>query len=176
MPESVILVDQNDIIVGKMEKHDAHKKGVLHRAFSIFIVNRHQQLLLQKRAHHKYHSGGLWSNTCCSHPRPGEKTLTAAKRRLKEEMGFECRLEEQFKFIYKTTFNNHLSEYEYDHVYFGSYGYDPHPDPEEVADWKWMDLEEISEDLKIDVDAYTYWFKMIWCKTADLLESYCSRR
>src|SRR5688572_11010720 len=117
--EEVVLVDASDKVVGTMEKMEVHEKGLLHRAFSVFVFNSKRELLMQQRALQKYHSAGLWTNTCCSHPRPGEETISAAKRRLKEEMGLEIELESQFSFIYKTTFGNGLTEHEYDHVYFG---------------------------------------------------------
>lgn len=164
MMDSVVLVDKNDIPIGEMEKYKAHKLGMLHRAFSIFIVNSEGQLLLQQRAWSKYHSGGLWSNTCCSHPRPGEALEHAAQRRLIEEMGFSCPLIKQFNFIYKTQLDNQLTEHEYDHVFFGKHDSDPVPDPEEAAAWKWIHFSEISTDLKTSPDAYTYWFGLIWPK------------
>jgi isopentenyl-diphosphate delta-isomerase len=172
MKDSVILVDENDLQYGTMEKHEAHKKGKLHRAFSIFIINDSRQLLLQKRAHTKYHSPGLWTNTCCSHPRPDENIHKAAKRRLMEEMGFDCKLEEKFSFIYKTAFNNQLIEHEYDHVFFGKYDKDPVPYLVEVAEWKWMDISEVSHDLKQNRQKYTYWFYPIWEKIKNSQDSF----
>lgn len=162
MKDAVVLVDEHGLEYGSMEKYEVHKKGKLHRAFSILIINDKSQLLLQKRALTKYHSAGLWTNTCCSHPGPGENIGAAAKRRLMEEMGFDCKLTEKFSFIYKTSFENHLIEHEYDHVLFGKYNKDPFPDPSEVAEWKWMDFDKVSYDLKQNRQKYTYWFPLIW--------------
>jgi len=164
MKDSVVLVDEHDLEYGSMEKYEAHKKGKLHRAFSIFIINNSRQLLLQKRAFTKYHSAGLWSNTCCSHPRPGEDIHTAAKRRLMEEMGFDCNITEQFSFIYKTSLENQLIEYEFDHILLGKYSEDPLPDPAEVAEWKWLNFDKVSNDLEQNRQKYTYWFPLIWDK------------
>jgi len=157
--EKVILVDEKDNPVGEMEKMEAHKKGLLHRCFSIFIFNQAGELLLQKRAKEKYHSGGLWSNTCCSHPAPLENTLDAAHRRLEEEMGIDCEIKETYTFIYKAKLDNDLTEYEYDHVFVGNCNSDPKPNPEEVEDWKWVDLKWLEEDMKNNPQNYTYWLK-----------------
>ena len=170
MVNQVILVDENDKAVGQMEKYETHQKGLLHRAFSVFIVNLRNELLLQRRAYSKYHSGGLWTNTCCSHPRPGEETQAAAMRRLKEEMGCECVLKRQFGFIYKADLDNGMTEYEYDHVYTGIHTLNPIPDPNEVAEWKWVSLEEISKSLKNHPNQYTVWFAHIWEKVAETLK------
>lgn len=160
--EQVILVDEADNDVGVMEKLQAHKEARLHRALSIFVFNDKGELLLQKRADGKYHSAGLWTNTCCSHPRPGETTDQAAKRRLTEEMGFNCTLKHEFSFIYRAEMGNGLTEHEYDHVYFGSYNSEPKINPDEVADWKYMSLSDISEDIKNNRKNYTAWFKLIF--------------
>jgi len=157
--ERVILVDKNDKEVGVEGKIRAHKDGKLHRAFSIFILNLNGQLLLQKRAKSKYHSGGLWANTCCSHPRAGESILKTAHRRLKEEMGFDCDLKEIFSFIYEVKFDNGLFENEYDHVFIGNFNGTPNPNPEEVEEWKWVDLEELKNDIIENPDDYSYWLK-----------------
>ena len=156
----VILVDKNDSALGTMEKLAAHQLGKLHRAFSVFIFNNKGQLLLQQRAHDKYHSAGKWSNTCCSHPRPGEQNIEAAKRRLKEEMGLECELTYGFNFIYRTDFSNDLIEHEFDHVFFGTTDALPVINPQEVADYTFMSLDELNEKLKQDPDEYTEWFKI----------------
>lgn len=160
--EKVVLVDQFDNPIGTMPKMEAHEKAVLHRAFSVFILNKKGELMLQKRALHKYHSPGLWTNTCCSHQREGEDTLDAGQRRLKEEMGFSVPLQSLFHFIYKAPFDNGLTEHELDHVLLGNFDQSPVLNSEEVADWKWMSLEAIAEDIKHNPQAYTAWFKIIF--------------
>jgi isopentenyl-diphosphate delta-isomerase len=162
--EMVILVDENDTPIGLMEKIMAHEKALLHRAFSVFIFNEKRQLMLQQRALHKYHSPGLWTNTCCSHQRQGESNIEAGKRRLMEEMGFTTELTETTSFIYKAPFDNGLTEHEYDHVMVGYYNNEPEINPEEVADWKWMAVEEVKEDIKKHPERYTAWFKIIFDK------------
>ncbi|MFC2143188.1 isopentenyl-diphosphate Delta-isomerase [Candidatus Aenigmatarchaeota archaeon] len=156
--EKVILVDENDNAIGEAEKMKAHEDGALHRAFSIFVFNSQGKLLLQQRAKHKYHCGGLWTNTTCSHPRSGEETKNAAHRRLKEEMGFDTDLEEVFSFIYKVKFDNGLHEHEFDHVFVGNWDGDPKINKEEVEDFKWINPEELKEDVMVNPDKYTYWF------------------
>ncbi len=160
--EKVILVDRQDNPIGLMEKLEAHEKALLHRAFSVFVFNSKGELLLQQRALHKYHSPGLWTNTCCSHQRAGESNLQAGRRRLKEEMGMECDLEDTFWFIYKAQFDNGLTEHELDHVLVGSSDEDPKINPEEVADFKWMTLEDVKRDMEVHPDLYTEWFKIIF--------------
>jgi isopentenyl-diphosphate delta-isomerase len=160
MNEFVILVDETDVPAGTMEKMEAHQKGLLHRAFSAFVFNSKNQLLLQRRASGKYHSAGLWTNTCCSHPRPGEDTLSAALRRLKEEMGFETPLTKKFDFIYKAALDHELTEHEFDHVYTGLFDGEPAPDPLEVSEFKWMELDHVREDLRLHPHSYTEWFKI----------------
>lgn len=155
----VILVDEKDNQIGSKEKIAAHMEGLLHRAFSIFVFNDKQELLLQKRALKKYHSGGLWSNTCCSHPAPGEDLLESAHCRLIEEMGFDCELKKLFSFSYKTTLGC-LTENEYDHVILGNFNGTPSPSPSEAADWKWVNLDELDLDLKKNPQKYTYWFQV----------------
>jgi isopentenyl-diphosphate delta-isomerase len=147
-----------------MPKMEAHEKAVLHRAFSVFILNKEGQLMLQQRALHKYHSPGLWTNTCCSHQRSGETNLDAGVRRLDEEMGFEVPLEELFSFIYKAPFDNGLAEHEFDHILLGNYEDDPNLNPEEVSEWKWMSLSDINTDMLENPDIYTEWFKIIFDK------------
>lgn len=164
MKENVLLVDEKDQLLGKMEKIEAHEKGLLHRAFSVFVYNDQNELLLQKRAESKYHTPGLWTNTCCSHQRENESNIEAGKRRLQEEMGFTTDLENQFSFIYKAPFSNGLTEHEYDHILIGYYNGQPKPNPEEVADWKWMSLDEIEKDLHQHPDRYTAWFKILFEK------------
>ncbi|MBI2109460.1 MAG: isopentenyl-diphosphate Delta-isomerase [Parcubacteria group bacterium] len=161
MKEQIILVDEKDNEIGIMEKLEAHKKGLLHRAFSICVFNNKGEMLLQKRASHKYHSGGLWTNTCCSHPRPGESVLKAAKRRLKEEMGIQCELKEVGSFIYKVPFENGLTEYEYDYILIGTYQNDPILNKEEVEDFKWVDLKNLKKDMEKNPRMYTFWFKTL---------------
>ncbi|MDG2492359.1 MAG: isopentenyl-diphosphate Delta-isomerase [Flavobacteriaceae bacterium] len=160
--EKVILVNSNDEPIGLMPKMEAHEKAVLHRAFSVFVVNDKNELMLQQRALEKYHSPGLWTNTCCSHQRDGEGNVEAGLRRLDEEMGFTTPLEYLFNFIYKAPFDNGLTEHELDHVMLGRYEGDPVINPEEVASWKWMNIEEINSDLKNNPDSYTVWFAIIF--------------
>ncbi len=159
MPEKVILVDKDDKEIGIGKKIKTHKEGKLHRCFSAFIFNSKNELLLQRRARSKYHSGGLWTNTCCSHPRPNEPTEKSVHRRLKEEMGFDCEVKEIFSFIYKVKFDNGLWEHEYDHVFFGKFDGEPKPNPEEVDEWKWVGLEKLKKDIQENPDNYTYWLK-----------------
>jgi len=160
MPEYILTVDENDNVIGKEEKLKAHQEGKLHRAFSLFVFNSKGKLLLQRRAKSKYHSGGLWTNTCCSHQRDGETLEKAIHRRLKEEMGFDCELKEAFTFTYRVKFDDGLSENEYDHVFFGKFDGKPEPNPEEVDDWKWVSLEELRKDIQKNPDDYTYWLKV----------------
>ena len=162
--EKVILVDENDSPLGVMEKMEAHQKGLLHRAFSVFIVNDKCELMLQQRAKEKYHSPGLWTNTCCSHQRVGESSIEAGNRRLKEEMGVECELKEIFSFKYQCEFDNGLIEHEYDHVMLGRYNAVPNININEVKGWKWMSLSELKEDMNIHPQNYTVWFKIIFDK------------
>jgi isopentenyl-diphosphate delta-isomerase len=160
MQEHIILVNEQDEPVGTEEKLKAHELGLLHRAFSIFIFNSKGELMLQQRALHKYHCGGLWTNTCCSHPRVGEGTAAAAHRRLQEEMGFDCELREVFSFVYKVPFTNGLTEHEFDHVFVGTYDADPVLNPEEAASWKWISPTNLQAAIAADPDSYTYWLKV----------------
>lgn len=160
MKENIILVDKNDKKIGIEEKILVHKEGKLHRAFSVFIFNSKEELLLQKRATNKYHSPNLWTNTCCGHPREGEEIIEAARRRLKEEMGFSCLLAEKYSFIYKIKFENNLFEHEYDHVLFGKYNNDPNINPEEASSFKWINLNDLKKDIKNNPADYTYWLKL----------------
>jgi isopentenyl-diphosphate delta-isomerase len=159
MVEQLILVDRNDQEIGMGEKIEIHKCGKLHRAFSIFIFNSLGELLIQKRAYSKYHSGGLWSNTCCSHPRIGELLEKSTHRRLIEEMGFDCLLKEVFSFIYKIKLTAQLFEYEYDHVFIGKFDGIPSPNSNEVSDWKWIDFQFLINDVSDHPSNYTYWFQ-----------------
>ena len=167
----MILVDEKDREIGRMEKIAAHKFGCLHRAFSIFIFNSKGEMLLQKRASSKYHSPGLWTNTTCSHPRPGESVLEAAHRRLREEMGFDTELEEIFSLVYKAEFDNGLTEFEYDHVLIGYYDGEVKPDPKEAEDWKWVKPEEIEKELEEKPEKFTVWFRIIFPKLMEKLRS-----
>jgi isopentenyl-diphosphate delta-isomerase len=160
--EKVILVNESDEQIGTMPKMEAHEKAVLHRAFSVFVMNHKGETMLQQRAAHKYHSPLLWTNTCCSHQRVGETNQEAGKRRLREEMGFATELKELFSFIYKAPFDNGLTEHELDHVMIGAYNGNPRINPEEVADWKWMLPEDIKDDMALNPDRYTEWFKIIF--------------
>lgn len=160
--EKVILVDQNDEPIGLMEKIAAHEQALLHRAFSVFVLNDKNEIMLQQRAAHKYHSPLLWTNTCCSHQRPGETNIQAGKRRLQEEMGFEVDLKELFHFIYKAPFDNGLTEHELDHVMVGYSNEAPIINKEEVESWKWMAIEDVKEDMLQNPDIYTVWFKIIF--------------
>lgn len=158
--ENVVLVDRNNKPVGLMEKMEAHKKGLLHRAFSIFVFNSKGELLIQQRAISKYHSQGLWSNTCCSHPRENENVEAGAHRRLKEEMGFDCELKEVFSFVYKAKVDNGLIEHEFDHVFIGKYDGIPKANPVEVAKWKFVKVIELTKDIEDNAGIYTVWFKI----------------
>jgi len=160
MNEQVVLVDENDVELGLMPKLDAHKHGVLHRAFSVFIFNSAGEMLLQQRALDKYHSGGLWSNACCSHPRPGESNVDAAARRLYEEMGLKCTLTEAFSFVYRSELENGLIEHEFDHVFVGVSDDEPQPDPIEVGSWCYLKHEVLSGMINDHPERYTEWFKL----------------
>jgi len=145
--------------MGVEEKIKAHLAGALHRAFSIFVFNSTNQLLLQKRTSTKYHSTGLWSNTCCGHPRPGESIEAASRRRLGEEMGFDCKVREIFNFIYRAELDNDLVEHEYDHVLVGEFDGAPTPNQDEVDDWKWVEVKTLKLDMQENPENYTYWFR-----------------
>lgn len=162
--EQLILVNENDEEIGSGEKLEVHREGKLHRAFSIFVFDSASRLLLQKRAATKYHSGGLWSNTCCGHPRPGETTETAAHRRLREEMNFDCELRLCSSFIYRAELEGELTEWEYDHILVGRYDAPPDPDESEVEDWQWIDLEELRARIEEKPGHYTYWLKVALSK------------
>lgn len=167
--EKVILVNENDEPIGLMPKMEAHEKALLHRAFSVFIMNDKGETMLQQRARDKYHSPLLWTNTCCSHQREGESNIEAGKRRLMEEMGFTAELKELFSFVYKAPFDNGLTEHEFDHVMMGKYENGPNINPKEVADWKWMHPEDIKEDMAKNPERYTEWFKIIFERFYDHL-------
>ena len=162
MLENVILVDEHDNALGLMEKMEAHRLAKLHRAFSVFAMNDQNEILLQRRALHKYHSGGLWTNTCCSHPREGESVETAAKRRLMEEMGFTCDVSRVFSFIYKAKLDNDLTEHELDHVLIARWNEDPQINPDEADSFEWRSVEWVVLDMKQHPEKYTVWFKIIY--------------
>jgi len=157
----ITLVDANDTITGYEEKLEVHKKGLLHRAFSILIFNKNGEMLIHQRALEKYHSPGLWTNACCGHPNQGEDLLEAAHRRLGEEMGFDCELNFKFKFHYRAEFDNGLIENELDHVFRGQYDTSFTVNPLEVADYKWMEVKDIQIDIQKNPENYTVWFKEI---------------
>ena len=159
-PTMLIAVDEHDRETGTVEKMAAHRHGILHRAFSIFVFDDTDRLLLQRRAGSKYHSGGLWSNTCCSHPRAGESLLEAAHRRLYEEMGFDCPLDPVFGFVYRAVLDGGLVEHEYDHVIAGRFQGSPAPDAREVDDWEWQNVPIIQSRLTEQRNAFTAWFKL----------------
>jgi isopentenyl-diphosphate Delta-isomerase len=159
--QEVILVDTSDRETGREEKLAAHDQGLLHRAFSVMIYDKKGNILIQQRASNKYHSSELWSNACCSHPAPGEKTIEAAKKRLIEEMGISANLHEVFEFRYKITFANGIIENEYDHVFSGTWEGTPNPDPAEVMAWKWVNPTILKADMEKNPGLYTYWFRLI---------------
>ena len=158
--EWVVLVDPEDRPLGTMEKMEAHRLGVLHRAFSVFVFNSKGHLLIHRRAHDKYHSGGLWTNTCCSHPRPEEGVVDAAQRRLMEEMGMRCQLEPKFSFVYRADLDHGMIEHELDHVLIGYSDVPPAPNPEEVCETMYIAIPELEADLEAHPEKYTAWFKI----------------
>lgn len=161
MEDILILVDEQDTFQGYMGKEEAHLKGVKHRAFSIFVFNGKNELLLQQRALSKYHTPGLWSNTCCSHPRYGETTLSAVHRRLPEEMGFDTELTHVHEMSYEIRFDNGIIENEYDHVFVGRYEKNPVINEDEVHDYRWISLEDLRKDMAESPEKYTFWFRRI---------------
>lgn len=170
--EKVILVNERDEPLGLMPKLEAHERALLHRAFSVFILNDKNEIMLQQRAAQKYHSPLLWTNTCCSHQRDGESNIEAGSRRLFEEMGFKASLKELFHFIYKAPFDNGLTEHELDHVMIGYYNGQPEVNPEEVANWKWMGIEEIKRDMEQNPESYTVWTRIIFEEFYHYLEDH----
>ena len=162
MLEEVVLVNEKDEALGTMEKMAAHEQALLHRAFSVFVFNTNGDLLMQQRAFSKYHSGGLWTNTCCSHPRDAESVEEAARRRLMEEMGFTCAVKRVFSFIYKAELDNDLTEHELDHVLIARWNDDPEVNPEEVDSFDWKSVDWVANDMKNNPDRYTEWFKIIY--------------
>lgn len=169
MEEQVILVDEQDRAIGTLEKLEAHREGLLHRAISVFIFDDQGRLLLHQRAAHKYHSANLWTNTCCSHPRPGESAKDAAHRRLREEMGMEADLSFAFSFRYRAVFDNGLTEHEFDHVFIGRSSGLPSPNPAEVASYRWYSRSDIEHDIAAHADSYTEWFKLVYSRAFDWL-------
>jgi len=164
MEEKVVLVDEKDNKLGIEEKLAAHKSGALHRAFSIFIYNSAGEMLLQQRADSKYHSGGMWTNACCSHPRLNEDVEQAAHRRLQEEMGFDCALKKLFDFIYFARLDQNLIEHEFDHVFSGTYDGKIYLNPSEAKDYKWINIDSLKSDIKKNPQQYTVWFKIAFNK------------
>jgi isopentenyl-diphosphate delta-isomerase len=162
MLEQVVLVNEKDEPVGAMEKMEAHKQALLHRAFSVFVFNKNGDVLMQQRAFSKYHSGGLWTNTCCSHPRPGEHVADAASRRLQEEMGFTTSLTKVFDFTYKANFDNGLTEYEFDHVFTGLYDGPVDFNTEEVAAYSFMPAQELEQQIQETPERFTAWFHIAY--------------
>jgi len=156
----IILVDKKDNEIGVGEKLKVHQEGKLHRAFSIFIFNSKGEMLLQKRAKTKYHSPGLWTNTCCSHPGPNKNLEEEAKRRLKEEMGINCQLKEIFSFIYKVNLGS-LIEHEFNHVFIGKFNGKPIVNAKEADDWEWINTKELKKDVRKNPEKYAYWFRLI---------------
>ena len=159
--EQVILVDRSDNEIGLMEKMEAHRKGLLHRAFSVLLFDKEGRLLLQKRSRNKYHSSGLWTNTCCSHPLPGESVEDASRRRLREEMGIDLQPAFSFSFIYEAALDKELREHEYDHVFIGTFDGVPEINHSEVSDWKYAALPWLKKDMELHPERYTAWFKLI---------------
>ncbi|NUY80926.1 isopentenyl-diphosphate Delta-isomerase [Flavobacterium sp. MAH-1] len=170
--EKVILVNEKDEQIGLMPKLEAHEKAMLHRAFSVFILNDKNELMLQQRASQKYHSPLLWTNTCCSHQREGESNLEAGTRRLHEEMGFTTELRELFHFIYKAPFENGLTEHELDHVMIGFYNGEPKINPDEVENWKWMPIDDVKSDMEQHPERYTVWTRIIFDEFYHYLEDH----
>lgn len=161
MADNVILVTTDDKVIGECDKMSAHVKGLLHRAFSIFIFNSNGELLIQRRAFSKYHSGGLWSNSCCSHPRVNEDLLTAAHRRLKEELGFDCELKKKHSFYYKAQLDNKLFEHEFDHILVGKYDGKLNINRDEVDSFRWITIQDLLLELREKPEIFTFWFKEI---------------
>ena len=172
LEEKVILVDKDDNQIGLMPKMEAHLKGKLHRAFSVIIFNNKGEILLQKRASTKYHTPNLWSNTCCSHQKEGEDNINAGRRRLSEEMGFVTNLHNFGSFTYRVEFPNGLIEHENDHIMLGVFNGNPKPNPNEVDDWKWIDIDILANDMKINPEHYTAWFIIIMNKYFESLKKW----
>ncbi|MDD2983206.1 MAG: isopentenyl-diphosphate Delta-isomerase [Crocinitomicaceae bacterium] len=161
LEDLVVLVNEQDEEIGTMPKLEAHQKGLLHRAFSVLIYNSKKEMLIHQRAMGKYHSEGLWTNACCSHPKPEETVVEAAHRRLQEELGFDCELNNEFDFIYKTPLENQLFEHEYDHVFSGIYDGHFEPNPEEIMDYRWVSIADLKQEISLKPADFTFWFKLI---------------
>ena len=164
MEERVVLVDENDVEVGTLEKQRAHAEGRLHRALSVFVLNARGEMLLQRRAAGKYHSGGLWTNACCSHPRPGEPVDVAARRRLREEMGIDAAMEPAFAFTYRADVGPGLVEHEFDHVFLARYDGDPAPSLDEVDGWRWAPVAGLAREVEEHPEAFTAWFRLVFSR------------
>lgn len=171
MNQQVILVNHHDEQIGVANKLEAHQQCLLHRAFSIFIINDNNEMLIHKRAAQKYHSGGLWSNACCSHPQPNETLEAATKRRLLEELGISTPLHFAFNFVYQTPLDNKLFEYEFDHVFVGRYNDILQPNFEEVESCEYVELDSISKDIISNPNKYTIWFKIAYPKVCEWIQS-----
>lgn len=169
--DKVILVDENDNAIEEMDKMEAHVKGILHRAFSVFIFNEKDEMLIHKRAENKYHGGGLWTNACCSHPQWGENVKESALERLQFEMGLACDIAHQFSFLYESTVENNLIEHEFDHVFIGITDKQPLINHEEVIDYKWINPEDLQQDILRYPNYYTVWFKMALPKILNQIAS-----
>ena len=174
--EEVILVNEKDKVLGYMEKQEAHIKGLMHRAFSIFVFNDKNELLLQKRAIEKYHSGGLWTNTCCSHPRKNESNIEAAYRRLNEEMGISCQLNKVFTFTYKAVLDKGLTEHEFDHVFFGFTNDKPKINLDEVADYKYISIPNLEKMVSTKPEIFTEWFLICFPKIINQLNAIITKK
>jgi isopentenyl-diphosphate Delta-isomerase len=169
--EQVVLVNDKDESIGEMEKMQAHVEGRLHRAFSVFLFNQHGEMLMHQRAMSKYHSPGLWTNACCSHPRPNEEVKDAAMRRLMEELNFQTAIEKRFDFTYHATFENGLIEHEFDHVFFGICDAIPNFNPNEVAAMRWLELEALDTEIKTNPNSFTPWFRIAWPLVIDSIKN-----
>jgi len=169
--ETLNLVDETGKRIGAMEKMAAHRAGMLHEAFSIFIINSRGEMMLQKRARRKYHSGGLWTNACCGHARAEEDLFVATHRRLREEMGFDCALAEAFSFIYAVALGGGVTENEFDHVFIGYYERQPHINKKEADDWRWETFSRIERDLVAMPEFYTYWFRLAFSRVVEVVSA-----
>lgn len=165
----VVLINERDTTVGEMDKMEAHQKGILHRAFSIFLFNSNNEMLIQQRASEKYHGADLWTNACCSHPQLNEDVMESAQKRLVFEMGIRCEIKNAFSFLYKASVENDLIEHEFDHVFIGYTDTDPIPNPQEVQSFKWLDMTVLSKDIHENPEKYTYWFKMASPRIAEFI-------
>lgn len=170
MEDKLILVDSFDNEIGSMGKQEAHEKAVLHRAFSVFVINN-GKMLIQKRAYDKYHSGGLWANTCCSHPRVGETLEQSVPRRMVEELGFTCEVEKLFTFTYFHQYAEHMHEYEYDHVFLGSYNGEINPNPEEISELRWIQLDKLEQEMRANPHSFSAWFHIAAPRVMNIIKN-----